>query len=36
MPGSGPGGVLARLPDRWAFWSLISGGLALARHTSPP
>jgi hypothetical protein len=26
----------ARLPDRWAFWSLISGGLALAPHTSPP
>lgn len=25
-----------RLPDRWAFWSLISGGLALAPHTSPP
>ena len=26
----------ARLPDRWAFWSLVSGGLALAPHTSPP
>ena len=26
----------ARIPDRWAFWSLISGGLALAPHTSPP
>jgi hypothetical protein len=26
----------ARLPERWAFWSLISGGLALAPHTSPP
>jgi hypothetical protein len=26
----------ARLPDRWGFWSLISGGLALAAHTSPP
>lgn len=25
-----------RLPERWAFWSLISGGLALAPHTSPP
>ena len=25
-----------RLPGRWAFWSLISGGLALAPHTSPP
>lgn len=25
-----------RLPDRWAFWSLVSGGLALASHTSPP
>jgi hypothetical protein len=25
-----------RTPDRWAFWSLISGGLALAPHTSPP
>ncbi|MBM2850240.1 MAG: hypothetical protein HW418_3182 [Anaerolineales bacterium] len=25
-----------RLPDCWAFWSLISGGLALAPHTSPP
>jgi hypothetical protein len=24
------------LPDRWAFWSLVSGGLALATHTSPP
>lgn len=26
----------ARCPDRWALWSLISGGLALAPHTSPP
>ena len=26
----------ARLPEQWAFWSLISGGLALAPHTSPP
>lgn len=26
----------ARVPDRWGFWSLISGGLALAPHTSPP
>jgi hypothetical protein len=26
----------ARLPERWAFWSLISGGLALAPHTNPP
>lgn len=25
-----------RMPDRWGFWSLISGGLALAPHTSPP
>lgn len=25
-----------RLPDRWAFWSLISGGRALAPHRSPP
>jgi Domain of unknown function (DUF6431) len=25
-----------RAPDRWACWSLISGGLALAPHTSPP
>lgn len=25
-----------RTPDPWAFWSLISGGLALAPHTSPP
>ena len=24
------------VPDRWAFWSLISGGLALALHTRPP
>ena len=24
------------LPDRWGFWSLVSGGLALATHTSPP
>ncbi len=23
-------------PDQWAFWSLVSGGLALAAHTSPP
>lgn len=26
----------ARLPDRWACWSLISGGQALAPHRSPP
>jgi len=26
----------AHFPDRWAFWSLVSGGLALAAHTSPP
>lgn len=26
----------ARIPDRWAFWSLVSGGLALARNISPP
>jgi hypothetical protein len=26
----------ARIPDRWAFWSLVSGGLALAPHTNPP
>jgi len=25
-----------RTPDRWAFWSLVSGGLALAPHTPPP
>jgi hypothetical protein len=25
-----------RAPDQWAFWSLISGGRALAAHTSPP
>jgi hypothetical protein len=25
-----------RSPDQWALWSLISGGLALAPHTSPP
>jgi hypothetical protein len=25
-----------RLPDRWGFWSLVSGGLALAPHTSAP
>jgi hypothetical protein len=25
-----------RLPDRWGFWSLVSGGLALAPHTGPP
>lgn len=25
-----------RLPDRWGFWSLMSGGLALAPHTGPP
>ena len=25
-----------RLPGRWAFWSLITGGLALAPHRSPP
>lgn len=26
----------AHVPDRWAFWSLVSGGLALATNTSPP
>ena len=26
----------ARIADRWGFWSLVSGGLALAPHTSPP
>ena len=26
----------ARLPGRWAFWSVVSGGRALAPHTSPP
>lgn len=26
----------AHIPDRWAFWSLVSGGLALAPNTSPP
>lgn len=26
----------AHMPDRWAFWSLVSGGLALSPHTSPP
>ena len=26
----------ARIPDRWAFWSLVSGGLALATNISPP
>ncbi|HEX9844671.1 MAG TPA: DUF6431 domain-containing protein, partial [bacterium] len=25
-----------RIPDRWPFWSLVSGGLALAPHTRPP
>lgn len=25
-----------RIPDRWSFWSLMSGGLALSCHTSPP
>jgi hypothetical protein len=25
-----------RLPDRWAFWSLVSGGRALTPHTLPP
>jgi hypothetical protein len=25
-----------RLPDRWSFWSVMSGGLALAPHTGPP
>lgn len=25
-----------RTPDRWALWSLVSGGLALAPHSSPP
>ena len=24
------------VPDRWAFWSLVSGGLALATNISPP
>jgi hypothetical protein len=28
--------LVSRTPDQWAFWSLISGGLALAPHTSPP
>ena len=28
--------LASRTPDQWAFWSLISGGLALAPHTSPP
>jgi hypothetical protein len=26
----------ARTPDRWAFWSLVSGGLVLAPYISPP
>jgi hypothetical protein len=26
----------AHIPDRWAFWSVVSGGLVLATHTSPP
>jgi hypothetical protein len=26
----------SRTPDQWAFWSLVSGGLALAPYTSPP
>ncbi len=25
-----------RLPTRWAFWSLVSGGAVLATHSSPP
>lgn len=25
-----------RIPDRWGFWSLVSGGLPLATNTSPP
>jgi len=25
-----------RTPDQWAFWSLVSGGLALTAYTSPP
>jgi len=25
-----------RAPDQWAFWSLVSGGLAVAANTSPP
>ena len=25
-----------RLPDQWAFWSLISGGRVLTPHRSPP
>jgi len=28
--------LAAHAPDRWAFWSLISGGLALAPYTRPP
>jgi hypothetical protein len=28
--------VPGRLPDRWGFWSVVSGGLALAPHTGPP
>jgi len=26
----------ARIPDRWSFWSLMSGGLVLAFYTTPP
>jgi len=28
--------LAGRTPDQWAFWSLVSGGLALAANTSPP
>lgn len=28
--------VGGHLPDRWGFWSVVSGGRALAPHTSPP
>jgi hypothetical protein len=28
--------LAGRLPDRWSFWSVMSGGLALAPHTVPP
>jgi hypothetical protein len=27
---------LPGLPDRWCFWSVVSGGLALAPNTGPP
>lgn len=26
----------ARVPEQWPFWSVVSGGRALAPHTSPP